>query len=250
MKHRVLALFFGALAVTLAAEPNGETGVRLHVVGLGSGKQSVHLALAIFDEKRFSIQVVDNAAPGDQPRFNTLAAAMEGVGCVAGCNGGFFDRRPFEPFGLMISDGREFGKFDPGSWMNGLLVVRVNRATLEPCPSFNVRTGVVGLLQAGPWLVRKGSPEPGLDSGRQAARTFVCHDDHGTWAIGISELCTLSELASLLTHTDVKKFIDIQQALNLDGGPSTGLWVKGSPGNYYVREGWPVRNYLGLVPRP
>jgi len=251
MIRRLLIVFCGAFAaIAFAADADSEIGVRLHDIRISHNGRTIRLSLAIFDEKKFSIRIVDNAAPGDQPRFASLAIAMDQLGCVAGCNGGFFTRHPFDPFGLMISEGREFGTFDPASWMNGLLIIRDGKTTLEPCSSLKGKSGITGLLQAGPWLIRQGTPEPNLDKDRYASRTFVCRNDHGIWAIGASDPCTPQELASLLTSAVVKDAIEIQQALNLDGGPSTGLWLKQSPANFYVREGWPVRNYVGVVPRP
>jgi len=250
MIRRFLIALCGSLAAVSAAGADSAIGIQLHEISIDHADRAIRLSLAIFDEKKFSIRIVDNAAPGDRARFNNLAIAMDQLGCVAGCNGGFFIRQPFDPFGLMISDGREFGTFNPGGWMNGLLVVRDGGATLEPSSSLKSRSGITGLLQTGPWLIREGAPEPNLDTDRYAPRTFVGHDDHGTWAIGTSERCSLQELASLLTSDGVKDAIEIRQALNLDGGPSTGLWVKRAPTNFYVREGWPVRDYIGILPRP
>ena len=250
MIRRFLIVLCGSLAAVFAAGADNAIGIQLHEIRLDHADRAIHLSLAIFDENKFSIRIVDNAAPGNRARFDNLAIAMEQLGCVAGCNGGFFIRQPFDPFGLMISDGREFGTFNPGGWMNGLLVVRDGRATFEPCSSLKNRSGITGLLQTGPWLIREGTPEPNLDKDRYAPRTFVGHDGHGTWAIGASERCSLQELSILLNSAAVREAIDIRQALNLDGGPSTGLWVKRSLANFYVREGWPVRDYIGIVPRP
>ena len=41
--------------------------------------------------------------------------------------------------------------------------------------------------------------------------------------------------------------VKVSDALNLDGGPSTGLWVKDV--RFYQREKWTVQNYLGVVTR-
>lgn len=244
----LLLVLLGSLTAT-AAPPADETGIRLHDVQIRLDDRAVRVSLVIFDSAKFAFRIIDNAAD-NRPRYSNLAAAMADSGCLAGCNGGFFNRDPFDPYGLMISSRRAFGTFDPQSWMNGLLVLRGPNATLEPAPALVSRDGIDALLQSGPWLVRNGAPVPDLDPARQAPRTFVCRDDRGLWAIGASATCSLSELARLLSHPAVKSALEISDALNLDGGPSTGLWFKQTSAPFYLREGWPVRNYLGIVPRP
>lgn len=234
----------------IGATPLPESGIRLNEAQIIEGGRTVRVSLVIFDATRFAFQIIDNAAPANRPRYDDLASAMADRGCVAGCNGGFFNREPFDPYGLMIANSRAFGTFDPQSWMNGLLVIRGDTAGLEPAPSLADRTGITALLQSGPWLIRDGIADPALDPLRQARRTFVCRDDLGTWGIGTSAPCSLRELGHLLTQAPVTSALDIKQALNLDGGPSSGLWFKQTARNYYIRENGPVRNYVGVVPRP
>jgi hypothetical protein len=175
---------------------------------------------------------------------------MESYHCVAGCNGGFFERRPFTPVGGMISEGRRLSAVDPKNWMKGLLVVRAGHATLESSEKFQDAAEVTDLLQSGTWLVRDGKSETDSSRTQIARRTFVCSNGKGTWAIGASERCTLHELATILKSAEVTAVLDIQIALNFDGGPSTGLWLRQSPDNFYLPEKWAVRNYIGVSRRP
>lgn len=248
MGRRLLLL--GLLLVgSAAAESSPSSSPVLQDVRVDLGDRSLRVSLVVFSSKDFLIRVIDNAAEGDKARFSTLAGAMEAAGCIAGCNGGFFERHPFSPVGLMTSDGQRAGRFDPDSWMKGLLVVRGNAATLESTETFKDSPDITQLIQTGPWLVRSSQSE--LDSSRtqMARRTFICRDDKGTWAIGASDPCTLHELAALLKSPGITAVLTVHEALNLDGGPSTGLWLKRSAGNFYLPERWPVRNYLGLSPR-
>jgi hypothetical protein len=42
----------------------------------------------------------------------------------------------------------------------------------------------------------------------------------------------------------------VKRALNLDGGPSTGLWCRSTDGReHFKKPGWAVRNAIMLVPR-
>ena len=223
--------------------------MKLHEVSVEQAARKIPVTLVVFAESKFAIRVIDNAGENDAAKFPTLAAAMESQGCVAGCNGGFFDRHPFSPVGGMISVGRRISPVDLNSWMKGLLVVRGGRPTLESSVAFKDTPDVTDLLQSGTWLVRAGLSESDSSRTQIARRTFVCHDGKGTWAIGASERCTLHELATILKSPEVSAVLDIKEALNFDGGPSTGLWLKQSPENFYLSEKWSVRNYIGLLPR-
>lgn len=250
MLRRLLALNLLLLGSAAADESKSSPAVAPQEVRIDSDGRELRVTLVVFPSKDFQVRVIDNAAAGDKSRFTTLADAMKAFNCVAGCNGGFFERHPFSPVGLMISDGQRSGRFDPASWMKGLLVVRRgNLATLESAKSFEDSPGITDLIQTGPWLVQAGQSESDSSRTQLAKRTFICHNGQGIWAVGASDPCTLHELARLLKGPEISTVIDIQYALNFDGGPSTGLWVKGSPDNFYLQERWTVRNYVGIFPR-
>jgi exopolysaccharide biosynthesis protein len=59
---------------------------------------------------------------------------------------------------------------------------------------------------------------------------------------------SLAEMAAILATPEIFSDAKIVRALNLDGGSSTALWVRGTP-PFYQREWKGVRNYLGIVPR-
>lgn len=243
-------VFLLSLTAGLLSAAQADTGkLRVHDVHVSRGNSTTRMTLAIFDEKVCTLRLVDNASPEGRARFANLADAMTASGCLAGTNGGFFIRSPFDPFGLMISQGKAYGTFDPKSWMNGLIAIRSDRLSLEPAPSLQQREGIDSLLQTGPWLVQKGALREDLDPRRTAPRTFIATDSRGLWALGVSERCTLPELAALLRDPAITAVLDIQEAVNLDGGPSSGLWIKLPEKTLYLREGSTVRNYLGIVPR-
>ena len=244
-------LFFSLLVLGTAVAEEGRSTptIALREVFVDAGGRSLRISLLVFPSRDFQLRVVDNAAAGDQARFQTVAEAMVSLGGLAGCNGGFFERKPFSPVGFMISSGQRFGRFDPESWMKGLLVVHGTAATLESTEFFHDTPDITELIQSGPWLVRSGRAEPDDSRNQLARRTFIAHDAHGTWTIGACERCTLSELAVALKSAEVTAVLEIQSALNLDGGPSTGLWLKGATGNFYLPERWPVRNYVGIFPK-
>lgn len=250
MRARILVAIVLCLIACRGARAQEPAAPRLQAVTVGDHGRVIHLWLAVFSPDEFSLRVIDNEAPDDGFRFPDLATAMKAEGCVAGCNAGFFNWHPFEPVGLMISDGRKFGRFNPKSWMKGLLVVRAEGPSLESTHGFNPdQPGITALIQSGPWLVRAGKSETDNSRRAQAARTFIGNDGGGVWFIGMSDACSLQELATALRDEAVRAVIDVQVALNFDGGPSSGLWLKRNPADFYLKERTPVRDYLGLVPK-
>jgi uncharacterized protein YigE (DUF2233 family) len=249
MLRRCLILSLLVAGLATAGETTAEPAIILREVSGVTGGRGLRLSLLIFSARDFRLRVIDNASPSGTARFPRLADAMTSLGALAGCNGGFFNRNPFEPVGLMVSDGKRVGPLDPESWMKGLLVVRNSVPSLETTASFLDEPHVTDAIQSGPWLVRSGLSETDNSRRQVAVRTFICHDARGTWAIGSSEVCTLAELAAALKSPRVTAVLDIQFALNLDGGPSTGLWLRQPTGNFHLPDRWPDRNYLGLFPR-
>jgi hypothetical protein len=78
----------------------------------------------------------------------------------------------------------------------------------------------------------------------------VLTDCAGRWAIGLCEHVTLRELSDLLCAKRVITELEVERALNLDGGSSSGLWFRGPDGEeHYDREFATVRNFLAVVPK-
>ena len=203
----------------LAEEPKTEPSPQLHKVVVEQAGRKIAITLIVFTDKNFAIHVIDNADANAPSKFLNLASAMESNGCIAGSNGGFFNRKPFDPVGGMISNNQRISAVDPTTWTKGLLVVRAGHPTLESSESFQDTPDVTDLLQSGIWLVRAGKSESDANQTKAARRTFVCHDSKGTWAMGVSERCTFYELATILKSPEVTTILDVQEALNFDGGP-------------------------------
>jgi uncharacterized protein YigE (DUF2233 family) len=162
-------------------------------------------------------------------------------------NSGFFDPK-LEASGLLISQGRELARERAGAG-SGILAVAKQRARLlkrgEPVPA---ETDFA--VQCGPRLIEPGG---GIgirsDDGQRAARTAVCIREQGREldlivsiskshrGVGPSLLQLAQWLATPLAPGDSS---GCDAALNLDGGPSTGIVVPGRASLY--------RAPLGPVP--
>ena len=75
-------------------------------------------------------------------------------------------------------------------------------------------------------------------------------DGQGRWLIGTASEVSLLELAQLLAAPDFLSKFRVDRALNLDGGPSTGIWIRDADGaEHPYPPRWPVRNYIAVIPR-
>jgi hypothetical protein len=213
------------------------------------GTEPVACWVARFREADFELVVIDNGPTRSAVQFRGLPDRLSQHGCVLGTNGGFFDVGSFRPNGLMIADGKSAGAFDPKNWAAGVLAVRRGVLMLADQTRFTPDATVTQLLQTGPWLVREGRSQWGFQNDSPARRTFIATDGTGVWVLGHVGGCTLLELSILLTSPEIKKILTVREALNLDGGPSSGLWVQGHPSPIYIEENTVVRNYVGIRPR-
>jgi hypothetical protein len=217
-------------------------------IELGSGARyvprrvnGVMLHLIFFDEAKTALRVLAN--PGRQAEKQLDAWGREHK-ALAVCNGGYFEVGKREPSGLEIAAGIRSGTFLNRGEYGGSFIVRNGKAELVWDLEFRDDPKIMEMVQCSPWLVNDGKPEP------KNARTFILTDGAGHWAIGTAQEVGLRELARLLTTPGAISEFQVKRALNLDGGPSTGLWFKTADGRENLEKpGWIVRNGIAVVPR-
>ena len=151
---------------------------------------------------------------------------------------GFFTE-DLHPSGTLVSRGIDLGAPDPHGG-SGLLVIRSGHAEILGSSAPLVREPRVDLaVQCGPRLIeRDGSVGIHRDDGRRFARTGLClrdggrtldvvvnwwRDDplHGPGLLGFAQ--------RLAAPSPVGDHAGCESALNLDGGPSTGIYVRNAP---------------------
>ena len=206
-----------------------------------------------FDDRSHRLRVVDqDGAPG--ARFADAAAAAALVDGLAAVNGGFFTPEG-GPLGLVIANGKRYGAWNSASSLgSGVWHADAagNAAISRREALGKTRAAAMQeLLQAGPMLVADGRAVGGLDATKSSVRTVILWDGGHRWWIGRTSPCTLARCAELLATAPPAGWT-VRQALNLDGGRSSELWVSGNVagGPLKARPPWnrPVRNFLVLVP--
>ncbi len=174
------------------------------------------------DPGRFRLDVAFSAVP------RSLQAWQEQTNAAMVVNGGYFsiDNGQYSPDGLTILNGRVFGTSFAG--YGGMLAIDQDRAALRSLAEQPYDPGqpLQAALQSFPILVKPGG-ELGFGADREdharARRTVIAQDKNGRilFIVAPQGYFTLHQLSVYLTQSDLN--LDI--AMNLDGGGSTGLLV-------------------------
>jgi uncharacterized protein YigE (DUF2233 family) len=223
----------------LAELPGGAQFVE---ADLRDGNRTARVRAVFFDTRQARFAVVDNTDGLG------LGEAMKKIGALAGTNGAYFhpDRTPV---GLMVAGGKQVHVFEKAKLLSGVFVVTKGRPRIVRSKQFTAAAADMEALQAGPFLVEEGKPVAGLNTARAARRTIVATDGAGRWALVNLSAVTLAEAGAILGTAKAWAGFSMKQALNLDGGSSTALWVSREPEPFYSREYVTVRNFLAVLPR-
>jgi uncharacterized protein YigE (DUF2233 family) len=153
-------------------------------------------------------------------------------------NGGYFDGQG-KPMGLRSGKNTGAFKLRRADW--GVFWVKNGVAHLSHTRDFDASVHPDEAIQCGPRLVVDGAP---TDLKPQwARRTGVGIDRRGRVVLAVSEgELSLDEWAKVWASP---AGLDCVQALNMDGGPSTQLAVKGAT-KMNVDGGWPVPDVLAF----
>ncbi len=230
------------------AAPLGHEAV--FVIKTINGPTKVEMKLVFFDETHCALRVAANASSLVAAPLNELGREAK---ALAVCNGGYFNAGgDFGPCGLEVAGGKRTDKFRvSGGWV-GALMVRQDKASLILENEFQDAPDISEFVQCSPWLVDQDRIAPVLLQGQDQRnqRTFIMTDGAGRWAIGVCKGVGLLELAQILITPGIITEMEVKRALNLDGGPSTGLWCRSADGReQFDKPGWAVRNAIMVVPR-
>jgi uncharacterized protein YigE (DUF2233 family) len=233
---------FAEWTLTSSAARPGPDGIEFTQREVANGDERATLWVVTFNPKTHAFAVLDNP----EGAFD-LGSASEKRGVLAAVNGGYFhpDRTPL---GLVIRKGEQVHAQEQAKLLSGIVSVTSGAVTIQRAAAFKLTPTVREALQAGPFLVEAGKPITGLNATKGAARTVVFQDAKGRAGLLIAKSPSLAEMSAILATPAIFPDGKILRALNLDGGSSTALWVRGTP-PFYVREWKGVRNYLGIVPR-
>jgi uncharacterized protein YigE (DUF2233 family) len=174
------------------------------------------------DQKYFRMDIAYNERP------KSLDTWQKETNAALVVNGGYFsiENEKYFPDGLTIVNGRASGQSFAG--FGGMLAISQSRAELRWLVEkpYNAYEPLHAALQSFPILVQPGGKlgfPVEKENNARARRTVIAQDKQGRilFIIAPDGYFTLHRLSVYLTESDLN--LDI--ALNLDGGGSTGLLV-------------------------
>ena len=141
-------------------------------------------------------------------------------------NAGYFTEQHLAT-GLIIANGRASGTSYAG--FGGMFSIADGRPALQWLAKkpYAADRRISSAVQSFPMLINNGGLVPGIPAdARPSFRTFVGLDKQGRVILGVcqSPTWTMIELAEWLA---AQPALNLDTALNLDGGRSTGLWIRG-----------------------
>lgn len=201
---------------------------------LFDSRQSVSFVRFKADDYR--LEVV--AAEG--PQADSISALSLKHGAVAGINGSYFDMRELLPVTYVKDDGFWVGSTTQGELFrsNGAIFIDPHKLAIDAIQADTTWTGPETsweVMASGPILVDEGMAvtyEEGIDGwkgfyARRHPRSMVGTDAQGyVWLVvvdGRSE--GNADGMSIAELTDFALSLGLTDALNLDGGGSSALWV-------------------------
>ena len=205
--------------------------------------QAAEVWLAFGNSRQVRCRVI---AQSTRP-FDSVRAAVEQSGSVAGVNGGYF-KEGGSPVGLLISEGSRLHPFEKARLLSGTFLVRAGRPYIQRTRGATPLGPLDAAIQCGPLLVEHGTTVAGLNNERVAPRTFVFLTRHGRVGIGTIRSTTLAQAAQLLVSPALVRDDRIDAALNLDGGSSTGFFGRAKDGSIDQPEWARVADCLVLSP--
>ncbi len=182
----------------------------------------------------------DDPAAASAPSKDVAAwaAALPGAAFVA--NGSYF-AADGSPSGYLLANGVRVGarRFDADR--SALLVLGARPSIRVLSAADLVAPPFTDALQSYPLLVDRGRAAVEADTGHASRRTFFGLDASGRAYVGLvpDQFVTLRELSVGLAALSVAW----TSVLNLDGGPSSGVWIRTANGS----SGFPSLSPVGNV---
>jgi exopolysaccharide biosynthesis protein len=197
-----------------------DTALEFRHVRLRIGTQSGDLAILRLDPSAYRIRVAyDIFNPG---RISEWADAVKPVALI---NGGYFDEEK-RATALVIFDGTVRGSSYVG--FGGMVVVNAEGEfelrSLSQQP-YDPEEHLLQALQSSPMLIQPGGVLAEIDADdARSRRTVIARDTSGRILLIACgwHAFSLNELALLLKDSD----LELDAALNLDGGRSTGMYLQ------------------------
>ena len=212
------------VSTTEADEDQGwqqvDQAMELRTTRLAVGSTSGYVTIVRFDPNAYRISV-----KYDVTNAGLLSEWFKALKPLVVINGGYFDEQG-RATALVVFDGIRRGESYNG--FGGMVVIneqgQFELRSLRQQP-YDANENLQQAMQSAPMLIQPGGELSQLDPDRdRSRRTVIARDTEGRILLLVSDMptFTLPELAQALKDSDLQ----LDAALNLDGGRSTGLFLK------------------------
>lgn len=186
-----------------------------------------------------SMRVVDMRLSRDVE--GALTQSAKGLFAI---NGGFFGTDG-AAVGLSVSNGKVLSRFSR-TMSGGVLTIQDDRAVLHETEHFDEKTSYDFAVQCRPRLVVDSRVNIRGDDGKRSERSALCIREGGAV---LDATIAVNDLGgpSLLALAEYLRTLGCEEALNLDGGPSTGASWRENGGILAHKPRGPVRHALVVV---
>jgi len=212
------------------------------------GEGVVGVSAVIIDTTQVRFSIVDQHDKNKDSAFDFISLAKQ-YDVPIMLNGGYFDLA-FRPVGLTVRDGVEFKGISDQSPLSGVILTDdTGRIEIIRRSQYVVETNHREAIQAGPFLIDPGG-KPGIysDDLKRAKRSAIGLTTNGHIVLLTTSPCTLFELSQLLYSDPAAIGVSaFDRVLNLDGGPSSGLYLEGQDLSWPSDD--PVPNAIAVWPK-
>jgi uncharacterized protein YigE (DUF2233 family) len=224
-----------------------QTGTIQRVLWQVSDHIRGEVQIVVLQHQRFQVHLIDQSASFPLG-FLLLGQMREGQeNAILAINGGYFDPQ-FKTLGLLRMAGETLQPVSEKDPLSGIIAIDLQGALTLGLRDLDLSDKPYA-IQAGPYLIDPGGVMGVRPTPARAARTIIATNAQQDIILITAKLFTLHEMATfLITHKELLGGLPIERALNLDGGPSTGMAC--------VLTGWdmvergPVRNVLVFTALP
>jgi hypothetical protein len=218
---------------------------------LGAYRAVIQPEVYLFKFSPKNFEFVAAAAPpsanAEGPHGADVRTITKQVGGVAGINANFFDENG-QPLGLFISNSQLRHKLHRGGRvLTGIFSIRKGQPSIELRDNFT-DTDVTTAIQAGPRLVEHGAPIQITSADDTSRRSGIAITKQHEVILYATLLrfpgASLKDIQQML----LDPALEVSEALNLDGGGSSQLFVESFPGlqgETFISGGDPIP--VGIV---
>lgn len=237
----VLAFVIVGERLADAAAPTWQAvanGIELGHVTVGAGADAVTVVAVRVNPHHCALRVVDYWSGGKRA-VKTAADACPKTG--AALNAGFFDEHG-DPMGLLIEDGKRVRKAITSSNWGVFLLINGHTPRIQ-LASAPLPCGVTQAVECKPRLVINGAI-PNFKAASPTRRSAIGIDAQGRMLLAATDgRLTMEQWATCLRDN-----LGCRNALNLDGGPSTQLAVRGKV-QQTINGGWGMPVFIIAAPK-